>query len=143
MGESSTDAAAYEEYFRNQITESALHTARQDRQHRPDRAIDLGRSRDLRAGSDGRVQRKIWSWQGTDPGNEEPPGTNWQDVGDAIAEAGAVAGRVNTLELQVNDPETGLQAIGQKTDGLFVQLNVQAAGDEDWGAGDETVSPEP
>ena len=86
---------------------------------------------------------KIWSWQGTDPGNEEPPGTNWQDVGDAIAEAGAVAGRVNTLELQVNDPETGLQAIGQKTDGLFVQLNVQAAGDEDWGAGDETVSPEP
>ncbi|MGW8174618.1 MAG: DUF1983 domain-containing protein, partial [Stenotrophomonas sp.] len=61
------------------------------------------------------------------------------DVGDAVAQAGAVVGRVNTLELQVNDPETGLQAVGQKTDGLFAQLDVQAAGDSDWGAGDESV----
>jgi len=82
---------------------------------------------------------KIWLWNDNAPGNEEPPGTKWKDVGDAVAQAGAVAGRVNTLELQVNDPETGLQVIGQKTDGLFAQLDVQAAGDSDWGAGDTTV----
>lgn len=37
---------------------------------------------------------KIWSWQGTEPGNDEPTSANWQDVGDAVAQAGAVAGRV-------------------------------------------------
>ncbi|HDS1228748.1 TPA: DUF1983 domain-containing protein [Stenotrophomonas maltophilia] len=141
MGESSTDAAAYEEYFRNKITESALGQALRGKIDSIDQIVPLiwDAAATYEPGQTVVYNGKIWSWQGTDPGNEEPPGTNWQDVGDAIAEAGAVAGRVNTLELQVNDPETGLQAIGQKTDGLFVQLNVQAAGDEDWGAGDETV----
>ncbi|PZS70628.1 host specificity protein J [Stenotrophomonas maltophilia] len=141
MGESSTDAAAYEEYFRNQITESALGQALRGKIDSIDQIVPLiwDAAATYEPGQTVVYNGKIWSWQGTDPGNEEPPGTNWQDVGDAIAEAGAVAGRVNTLELQVNDPETGLQAIGQKTDGLFAQLNVQAAGDEDWGAGDETV----
>ncbi|HGM5895177.1 TPA: host specificity protein J [Stenotrophomonas maltophilia] len=141
MGESSTDAAAYEEYFRNQITESALGQALRGKIDSIDQIVPLiwDTAATYEPGQTVVYNGKIWSWQGTDPGNEEPPGTNWQDVGDAIAEAGAVAGRVNTLELQVNDPETGLQAIGQKTDGLFAQLNVQAAGDEDWGAGDETV----
>lgn len=141
MGESSTDAAAYEEYFRNQITESALGQALRGKIDSIDQIVPLiwDAAATYEPGQTVVHNGKIWSWQGTDPGNEKPPGTNWQDVGDAIAEAGAVAGRVNTLELQVNDPETGLQAIGQKTDGLFVQLNVQAAGDEDWGAGDETV----
>ncbi len=141
MGESSTDAAAYEEYFRNKITESALGQALRGKIDSIDQIVPLiwDAAATYEPGQTVVYNGKIWSWQGTDPGNEEPPGTNWQDVGDAISEAGAVAGRVNTLELQINDPETGLQAIGQKTDGLFVQLNVQAAGDEDWGAGDETV----
>ncbi|WP_431780042.1 host specificity protein J [Stenotrophomonas maltophilia] len=141
MGESSTDAAAYEEYFRNKITESALGQALRGKIDSIDQIVPLiwDAAAIYEPGQTVVYNGKIWSWQGTDPGNEEPPGTNWQDVGDAISEAGAVAGRVNTLELQINDPETGLQAIGQKTDGLFVQLNVQAAGDEDWGAGDETV----
>ncbi|OWQ73851.1 host specificity protein J [Stenotrophomonas maltophilia] len=141
MGESSTDAAAYEEYFRNKITESALGQALRGKIDSIDQIVPLiwDAAATYEPGQTVVYNGKIWSWQGTDPGNEEPPGTNWQDVGDAIAEAGAVAGRVNTLELQINDPETGLQAIGQKTEGLFVQLDVQAAGDEDWGAGDETV----
>ncbi len=141
MGEASTNQSDYDAYFSGKISESALGQGLRDKIESIDQIVPLiwDAEATYEPGQTVVHNGKIWSWQGTDPGNEEPPGTNWQDVGDAIAEAGAVAGRVNTLELQVNDPETGLQAIGQKTDGLFVQLNVQAAGDEDWGAGDETV----
>ncbi|WP_295573790.1 host specificity protein J [uncultured Stenotrophomonas sp.] len=141
MGEASTNQSDYDAYFAGKISESALGQALRSKIDSIDQIVPLiwDAADTYEPGQTVVHNGKIWSWQGTDPGNEEPPGTNWQDVGDAIAEAGAVAGRVNTLELQVNDPETGLQAIGQKTDGLFVQLNVQAAGDEDWGAGDETV----
>ena len=141
MGEASTDQSEYDAYFAGKISESALGQALRGKIDSIDQIVPLiwDAAATYEPGQTVVYNGKIWSWQGTNPGNEEPPGTNWQDVGDAIAEAGAVAGRVNTLELQVNDPETGLQAIGQKTDGLFVQLNVQAAGDEDWGAGDETV----
>lgn len=141
MGEASTNQSDYDAYFAGKISESALGQALRSKIDSIDQIVPLiwDAAATYEPGQTVVHNGKIWSWQGTDPGNEEPPGTNWQDVGDAIAEAGAVAGRVNTLELQVNDPETGLQAIGQKTDGLFVQLNVQAAGDEDWGAGDETV----
>ncbi|WP_414605118.1 host specificity protein J [Stenotrophomonas pavanii] len=141
MGEASTDQSEYDAYFAGKISESALGQALRGKIDSIDQIVPLiwDAAATYEPGQTVVYNGKIWSWQGTSPGNEEPPGTNWQDVGDAIAEAGAVAGRVNTLELQVNDPETGLQAIGQKTDGLFVQLNVQAAGDEDWGAGDETV----
>lgn len=141
MGEASTNQSDYDAYFSGKISESALGQALRGKIDSIDQIVPLiwDAAATYEPGQTVIYNGKIWSWQGTDPGNEEPPGTNWQDVGDAISEAGAVAGRVNTLELQVNDPETGLQAIGQKTDGLFVQLNVQAAGDEDWGAGDETV----
>lgn len=141
MGEASTNQSDYDAYFSGKISESALGQALRGKIDSIDQIVPLiwDAAATYEPGQTVVHNGKIWSWQDTDPGNEEPPGTNWQDVGDAIAEAGAVAGRVNTLELQVNDPETGLQAIGQKTDGLFVQLNVQAAGDEDWGAGDETV----
>jgi predicted phage tail protein len=141
MGEASTNQSDYDAYFAGKISESALGQALRSKIDSIDQIVPLiwDAAATYEPGQTVVYNGKIWSWQGTDPGNEEPPGTNWQDVGDAIAEAGAVAGRVNTLELQVNDPETGLQAIGQKTDGMFVQLNVQAAGDEDWGAGDETV----
>lgn len=141
MGEASTNQSDYDAYFAGKISESALGQALRSKIDSIDQIVPLiwDAAATYEPGQTVVYNGKIWSWQGPDPGNEEPPGTNWQDVGDAIAEAGAVAGRVNTLELQVNDPETGLQAIGQKTDGLFVQLNVQAAGDEDWGAGDETV----
>lgn len=141
MGEASTNQSDYDAYFAGKISESALGQALRGKIDSIDQIVPLiwDAAATYEPGQTVVYNGKIWSWQGTDPGNEEPPGTNWQDVGDAIAEAGAVAGRVNTLELQINDPETGLQAIGQKTDGLFVQLDVQAAGDEDWGAGDETV----
>ncbi len=141
MGEASTNQSDYDAYFAGKISESALGQSLRDKIDSIDQIVPLiwDAAATYEPGQTVVHNGKIWSWQGTEPGNEEPPGTNWQDVGDAIAQAGAIVGRVDTLELEINDPETGLQAIGQKTEGLFVQLDVQAAGDEDWGAGDETV----
>lgn len=141
MGEASTNQSDYDAYFAGKISESALGQALRDKIESIDQIVPLiwDAAATYEPGQTVVHNGKIWSWQGTEPGNEEPPGTNWQDVGDAIAQAGAIVGRVNTLELEVNDPDTGLQAIGRKTDGLFAQLDVQAAGDQDWGAGDETV----
>lgn len=141
MGESSTNQSDYDEYFSGRITESALGQQLLSKIDSIDQIVPLiwDPAAEYESGQTVVYEGKIWSWQGSEAGNEEPPGTNWMDVGDAIAQSGAVVGRVNTLELQVNDPETGLEAIGVKTDGLFAQLNVQAAGDENWGAGDVTV----
>lgn len=141
MGEASTNQSDYDAYFSGKISESALGQSLRDKIDSIDQIVPLiwDAAATYEPGQTVVHNGKIWSWQGTEPGNEEPPGTNWQDVGDAIAQAGAIVGRVDTLELEINDPEAGLQAIGQKTEGLFVQLDVQAAGDEDWGAGDETV----
>lgn len=141
MGEASTNQSEYDAYFSGRITESALGQDLLSKIDSIDQIVPLiweaGATYD--PGDTVVHNGKIWLWNDSAPGNEEPPGTKWKDVGDAVAQAGAVVGRVNTLELQVNDPETGLQAIGQKTDGLFAQLDVQAAGDSDWGAGDATV----
>lgn len=141
MGESSTNQSDYDEYFSGRITESALGQDLLSKIDSIDQIVPLiwDPAAEYESGQTVVYDGKIWSWQGSEAGNEEPPGTNWMDVGDAIAQSGAVVGRVNTLELQINDPETGLEAIGVKTEGLFAQLNVQAAGDENWGAGDETV----
>lgn len=141
MGEASTNQSEYDAYFSGRITESALGQDLLSKIDSIDQIVPLiweaGATYD--PGDTVVHNGKIWLWNDSAPGNEEPPGTKWKDVGDAVAQAGAVVGRVNTLELQVNDPETGLQAIGQKTDGLFAQLDVQAAGDSGWGAGDATV----
>ncbi len=141
MGEASTNQSDYDAYFSGRISESALGQDLLAKIDSIDQIVPLIWQEDAtyELGQTVVHNGKIWSWQAAEPGNEEPPGTKWQDIGDAVAQAGAVAGRVSSLELQVNDPETGLQAVGRKTDGLFAQLDVQAAGDEDWGAGDETV----
>ncbi|WP_242898928.1 host specificity protein J [Stenotrophomonas maltophilia] len=141
MGEASTNQSDYDAYFSGRITESALGQDLLTKIESIDQIVPLiwEAGATYQPGDTVVYNGKIWLWNDSTAGNEEPPGTKWKDVGDAIAQAGAVVGRVNTLELQVNDPETGLQAIGQKTDGLFAQLDVHAAGDSDWGAGDSTV----
>lgn len=141
MGEASTNQSDYDAYFSGKISESALGQDLLAKIESIDQIVPLiwEAGATYEPGETVVYNGKIWLWNDSAPGNEEPPGTKWKDVGDAIAQAGAVVGRVNTLELQVNDPETGLQAIGQKTDGLFAQLDVHAAGDSDWGAGDSTV----
>lgn len=141
MGEASTNQSDYDAYFSGRITESALGQDLLTKIESIDQIVPLiwEAGATYEPGDTVVYDGKIWLWNDSTAGNEEPPGTKWKDVGDAVAQAGAVVGRVNTLELQVNDPETGLQAVGQKTDGLFAQLDVQAAGDSDWGAGDTTV----
>lgn len=141
MGEASTNQSDYDAYFSGRITESALGQDLLTKIESIDQIVPLiwEAGATYEPGDTVVYNGKIWLWNDSTAGNEEPPGTKWKDVGDAVAQAGAVVGRVNTLELQVNDPETGLQAVGQKTDGLFAQLDVQAAGDSDWGAGDESV----
>jgi len=141
MGEASTDQSEYDEYFSGRISESALGEALLDKIESIDQLVPLiwDPAASYTNGQTVIYNGRIYSWEGAAPGNETPPGTNWQDIGEGVAEAGAVVARVGTLEMQINDPETGLEAIGQKTDGLVAQLDVQAAGDTDWGAGDLTV----
>ncbi|WP_262219915.1 host specificity protein J [Stenotrophomonas maltophilia] len=141
VGESSTDATLYDAYFSGLINKSALGQELLSEIESISGIVPLIWAADAtyEPGQTVIHNGKIWSWQGTAPGNEEPPSANWLNVGDAVAEAGAVVGRVNSLELSVNDPETGLQAIGRKADGLFAQLDTQGAGDGDWGAGNTDV----
>lgn len=141
VGESSTDATLYDAYFSGLINKSALGQELLSEIESISGIVPLIWAADAtyEPGQTVIHNGKIWSWQGTAPGNEEPPSANWLNVGDAVAEAVAVVGRVNSLELSVNDPETGLQAIGRKTDGLFAQLDTQGAGDGDWGAGNTDV----
>ena len=70
---------------------------------------------------------------------QTPPGSHWKNIGDAIAEAGAIVGRVDQLEMDVTDVDGKVAAQGQKVDGLFAQLDVRASGDGNWGAGDDSV----
>lgn len=141
MGESSTDVTEYDRYFSGLINKSALGQELLSEIESIGGIVPLIWAADAtyEPGQTVIHNGKIWSWQGTAPGDEEPPSANWLNVGDAVAQAGAVVGRVNSLELAVNDPETGLQAVGRKTDGLFAQLDAQGAGDADWGAGNENV----
>lgn len=141
VGEASTDATIYDTYFSGLINKSALGQELLSEIESISGITPLIWVADAtyEPGQTVIHNGKIWSWQGTDPGNEEPPSANWLNVGEAVAQAGAVVGRVNSLELAVDDPETGLQAVGRKTDGLFAQLDAQGAGDADWGAGNEDV----
>lgn len=141
MGEASTDQSKYDEYFSGRISESALGQDLLEKIESIDQLVPLvwDAAATYSNGQTVIYNGRIYSWEGASPGNQTPPGTNWQGIGEGVAEAGAVVARVSTLELQVNDPETGLEAVGQKTDGLVAQLDVQAAGDTDWGAGDLTV----
>ncbi|WP_372380312.1 host specificity protein J [Xanthomonas sp. NCPPB 1062] len=141
MGESSTDATAILEYLAGKITLTELsQELRQPIESIAD-LVPLVWSADATYATGQTVVYGgiIWSWTGAAAGNEEPPGTNWQNVGTAIAQAGAVVGEVNSLKLQINNPETGLAAIGERTDGLVAQISNRHAGDRDWHAGDRTV----
>ncbi len=141
VGEASTDATIYDTYFSGLINKSALGQELLSEIESISGITPLIWVADAtyEPGQTVIHNGKIWSWQGSAPGNEEPPSANWLNVGEAVAQAGAVVGRVNSLEMAVNDPETGLQAVGRKTDGLFAQLDAQGAGDADWGAGNEDV----
>jgi len=141
MGEASTDQTEYDEYFSGKISESALGQDLLEKIDSIDQIVPLVWDPDAtyQPGQTVIHEGKIWSWQGAEPGNEEPPGTSWLDVGVAISEAGALVGRVDQIELDITNIDGQVTAQGQKLDGLFVQLDVNAAGDTDWGAGDADI----
>lgn len=140
MGESSTDVSEYEEYFRNKITESSLGQELLAKIESTSGLVPLVWTGEAtyEPGQTVVYNGKIWLWSDPAPGNEQPPGTKWQNVGDALAEAGALVGRMDRVEMDIGELDGKVTAQGQKIDGIFAQVDVQGAGDGDWGAGDTT-----
>lgn len=141
VGESSTDQSQYDEYFSGRINESALGQELQSKIDSIDSIVPL-------IWSSGDTYNKgdlviydgvIYSWNSGTPGNNQPPSPQWTNVGTAIGDSAALVGRVDSLETQVTELDGEVAAQGQKVDGIFAQLDVKAAGDTDWGAGDTTV----
>ncbi len=82
---------------------------------------------------------KIYAWSGDDPGNEEPPGTHWMDAGEGIAQAGALAAKVDKNTQDIGTLDGRLTAQAESVQGVIAQITPDGAGDSDWGAGDVNV----
>ncbi|MBH1688887.1 host specificity protein J [Stenotrophomonas maltophilia] len=139
VGESSTDVTEYDAYFSGLINKSALGQELLSEIESISSIVPLIWVADAtyEPGQTVVHNGKIWLWTDADPGNEEPPGTKWKSVGDAVAEAGALAGRIDQLELDVTEIDGKVTAVGSRVDGLVAQYSAEHAGDEDWNAGDE------
>ncbi|WP_447899170.1 host specificity protein J [Stenotrophomonas maltophilia] len=139
VGESSTDVAEYDAYFSGLINKSALGQELLSEIESISSIVPLIWVADAtyEPGQTVVHNGKIWLWADAEPGNEEPPGTKWKSVGDAVAEAGALAGRIDQLELDVTEIDGKVTAVGNRVDGLVAQYSAEHAGDEDWNAGDE------
>lgn len=142
MGEASTDATLYDAYFSGLINKSALGQDLLAEIESISDIVPLIWSADATYDPGQTVVHdgKIWSWQGSAPGNDEPPSANWQDVGDAIAQAGAVVGRVDQLELDVTEVDGKVTATGERVDGLFAQVSDYNAGEDDYNVGENNVT---
>ncbi|WP_329768969.1 host specificity protein J [Stenotrophomonas maltophilia] len=139
VGESSTDVTEYDAYFSGLINKSALGQELLSEIESISDIVPLIWDADATYEAGQTVVRsgKIWLWTDAEPGNAEPPGTTWKSVGDAVAEAGALAGRIDQLELDVTEIDGKVTAVGNRVDGLVAQYSAEHAGDEDWNAGDE------
>lgn len=139
VGESSTDVTEYDAYFSGLINKSALGQELLSEIESISSIVPLIWVADAtyEPGQTVVHNGKIWLWTDADPGNEEPPGTKWKSVGDAVAEAGALVGRIDQLELNVTEIDGKVTAVGNRVDGLVAQYSAEHAGDEDWNAGDE------
>ncbi|MDQ7301869.1 DUF1983 domain-containing protein [Stenotrophomonas sp. Sm0581] len=140
MGEASTNQSDYDAYFSGRITESALGQDLLTKIESIDQIVPLiwEAGATYEAGDTVVHNGKIWLWNDNAPGNEQPPGTKWKDVGVAVAQAGALVGRVDQLELDVTEVDGKITAVGQQVNGLVAQYSAEHAGDEDWNAGEET-----
>lgn len=141
MGEASTDQTKYDEFFSGKISQSALGQDLLAKIDTIDQVVPLLWNPEAVYAPGQTVIRdgKIWSWEGVDAGNEPPPGANWLDVGVAIADAGAMVGRLDQVETEITELDGEVTAQGQKLDGVFAQLDVKGAADTDWGAGSTSV----
>lgn len=133
MGESSVDQSEYDEYFSGRITESALGQDLLTKIDSIDSIVPLiwDASATYEEGQTVIYDGRIYSWTNAVAGNNQPPSADWQDVGEAIAQAGAVVGRVDQLELDVTEIEGQVTAQGTIVDGLFAQIDTQFTGDTD------------
>jgi len=139
VGESSTDVTEYDAYFSGLINKSALGQELLSEIESVSSIVPLIWVADAtyEPGQTVVHNGKIWLWTDADPGNEEPPGTKWKSVGDAVAEAGALVGRIDQLELDVTEVDGKVTAVGKQVNGLVAQYSAEHAGDVDWNAGDE------
>lgn len=141
VGESSIDQTEYDAYFSGRITESALGQDLLSKIDSIDNIVPLiwDANATYEEGQTVIYNGRIYSWTNTAPGNNEPPSADWQDVGEAIAQAGAIVGRVDQLELDVSQIDGELTAQGQKVDGLFASIDTQFTGDTDDYTADDDV----
>ena len=142
LGESSSNPSDYDAYFAGRINESALGQQLKGKIERVTEVLPLVWNAEATYSPGQTVihDGRIWSWQGAAAGNETPPGSHWKNIGDAIAEAGAIVGRVDQLEMDVTDVDGKVAAQGQKVDGLFAQVSDHTAGEEDYNVGENDVS---
>jgi len=133
VGESSIDQTEYDAYFSGRITESALGQDLLSKIDSIDNIVPLiwDANATYEEGQTVIYDGRIYSWTNATPGNNQPPSSDWQDVGEAIAQAGAIVGRVDQLELDVSQIDGELTAQGQKVDGLFAAIDTQFTGDTD------------
>ena len=141
MGESSIDQTEYDEYFSGRITESALGQDLLSKIDSIEGIVPLIWSADAtyEEGQTVVYSGRIYSWTNTTAGNNQPPSADWQDVGEAIAQSGAIVGRVDQLELDVNEIDGKVEAQGTIVEGLFAQIDTQFTGDTDDYTGDNDV----
>lgn len=141
VGESSVDQTKYDEYFSGRISESALGQELQEKIDSIDAVVPLLWDAAATYSKDQLViyNGVIYSWNSSTPGNNQPPSPQWTNVGTAVGNANALAGQVNSIQLQVNELDGEVSAQGTKIDGIFSQVNVKSAGATDWGAGDTSV----
>ena len=141
MGESSIDQTEYDEYFSGRITESALGQDLLSKIDSIDSIVPIIWTADgvYEEGQTVIYNGRIYSWTNTTPGNNEPPSADWQDVGEAIAQSGAIVGRVDQLEIDVAEIDGELVAQGQKVDGLFASIDTDFTADEDSYTADNDV----
>jgi len=141
MGESSVNQSDYDAYFSEKISESALGQDLRTKINSIDNIVPLiwDSSATYEEGQAVIYDGRIYSWTNSTPGNNEPPSADWQDVGTAIAEAGAIVGRVNQLELDVTELDGQVQAQGTIVDGLFASIDTQFTADTDDYTADDDV----
>ncbi|MEN5288058.1 DUF1983 domain-containing protein, partial [Stenotrophomonas lactitubi] len=141
MGQASTNLSEYEEYFRGKIVESSLGQDLLAKIESTSGLVPLiwteGATHE--PGQTVVYNGRIWLWNGPGNGNERPPGTKWTNVGDAIAESGALVGRMNQVEMDIGELDGKVLAQGKRIDGIFAQVDARGAGDTDGGAGDATA----
>ncbi len=144
MGEASTDQTEYDEYFSGKITESALG---QDLLGKIEAIDSLQPLLPLMWQADATYAQgqtvvhdgRTYSWIGPAPGNHQPPGTSWQDVGAGIAALDALVSQVDSNTQSIEDVDGRVTAQGQAISGISAQISPKGAGDASWGAGSTTV----